>query len=65
MRSLFLSGFSPDDVTAHHEFLRCKSAELSLKEFVAALPETIRQVKVKEKDDNSPDPIADLMEYVY
>ena len=61
MKFPFLSG-SPDDATAHLEFLRCKSAELSLEEFIAALPETIRQIKMKDLD--SPDPIADLMEYV-
>jgi hypothetical protein len=42
----------PNDATAHHEFLKNKSAELSLEEFIAALPETIRQVK-EEKENTT------------
>jgi cysteine dioxygenase len=66
MQSLLLSK-SPNLVTAHGEFLKSKSAELSLEEFIAALPETIHQVKKKDTTETKgdyPDLIADLMEYV-
>jgi flagellar hook-basal body complex protein FliE len=44
----------PNDATAHHEFLKSKSAELSLEEFIAALKEMIRQVK-EEKENTTAD----------